>query len=305
MKGIIGSIALTVLTMHSAVACDVCGSSSGNQGLGLLPQSAKHFAGIQYQHMAYNSVHEYLSEHKASTQSQERYTTLQVWGRYQINERWQIFGFVPYRHNTTTVANATTTGVGDMSLLANYTFIQTSDTSGRAVSHRLQGGTGIKAPTGRHQGVSELERAGIPNMQPGTGAWDIPVNANYTIRYKNTGINIDASYNMTTPNKSNYKFGNKLNSQLTWFYSWQAGNISVLPQAICRYEYSLHDYDNYDRKWLNEQTGGTILSAGVGVQAYYNKLGLHAAFTKPIAQNYSRGMVTAVSRLDVGMMFLF
>lgn len=306
MKYIIGCV-LLIFSSTTVVACDVCGASSGNQNLGLLPQMYRHFAGIQYQHNSFSSTHVPLSDNKPIENSNEYYQNIQVWGRYCIGKRWQLFAFLPYRYNTSTYSGFSTPskGMGDATLLVNYTMFKTSDSSTSAVRQRLQGGLGIKAPTGANKGVSQLEKEGLPNMQPGTGAWDIPVNINYTIKYNNTGVNLDGSFNITTANRDDYKYGNRLNTQLMAFYWLQKNRLSVLPQIGGRLEYALHDYDNYTKKWLNEQTGGHIASAVVGIQAYYGNIGIQLQYSKPFNQYYGGGNIKSVQRMDIGVMFLF
>lgn len=306
MKHII-SLTLVLLCSNAATACDVCGTSSGSQGLGLLPQMYRHFAGLQYQYKTYNSVHPALSDTRPDTHSDEYYQTVQAWGRVCIGKKWQLFAFVPYRYNTYVSENIQTNngGLGDISLLASYALIQTLDRSTSALQHRLQAGVGIKAPTGKYTGITERELASLPNIQPGTGAWDIPMNINYTLRYKKAGFNTDVMYTLTTPNTDRYKYGNRLNTQLTGFYWLQAGEISILPQILIRNEYALHDYDNYDKNWLNEQTGGNIFSTGCGVQVYYRSWGLQLTYTKAVWQEYAGGYVNYKQGLDAGLMFLF
>lgn len=294
-------------TWHAVNACDVCGGAGVNQSLGLLPQSNRHFIGVQYQQNQFSSVLHPLSEYKSDICSDEYYNTVQLWGRAYIGKRLQLFGFIPYRINTRMQDNISSNiqGIGDITLLVNYTLLQTSDSLCSDWKHRLQGGGGVTAPTGMYQGVSELDKTGLPNMQPGTGAWNIPVNANYTIKHKKAGANVDLSYNITTPNKENYKYGNRLNSQLTGFYWLQAGSISILPQVGVRYEKSWHDYDNYQKGWRNEQTGGYIFSALVGAQLYYKKFGIQLSWSKPVMQDYGGGDITAIQRFDTGLLLMF
>ncbi len=298
---------MLIFSCTTVDACDVCGASSGNQNLGLLPQMYHHFAGIQYQYNRFSSTHVPLSDNQPLEYSDEFYQNIQVWGRYCIGKKWQFFAFLPYRYNRSTYTgySAPAKGMGDATLLMNYTFFQTSDSSTSAIQQRLQGGAGIKAPTGAYQGITQLEQQGLPNMQPGTGTWDIPVNLNYTLRYNNTGVNLDGSYNITTANRNNYKYGNRLNVQLTAFYWLQRNTLSILPQLGARYEYALHDYDNYRRKWLNEQTGGYIASAIAGVQAYYSNIALQLQYSRPLMQHYGGGNIEARQRVDIGLMFLF
>lgn len=306
MKHII-SLVLVLICSMPVYACDVCGTSTGNQGLGLLPQMYQHFVGIQYQHKTYSSVHPALSDRRPDTHSDEHYRTVQAWGRFCIGKKWQAFAFVPYRSNTFSSNNthATVQGIGDISVLVNYTLLQSNDSTTTPFKHRLQGGAGLKMPTAKYTGVTERELSGLPNIQAGTGAWDIPLNANYTLRYSNIGLNVDVMYNITTANKDNYKYGERFTSQLSFFYWAQAGKVAILPQLSLRNEYALHDYDNYGRKWLNDQTGGYILSAQAGVQIYFKSIGWQVQYAIPFQQQYGGGNVTAKSSFDTGLMFLF
>lgn len=298
---------LFVISATATYACDVCGASTGGQSLGLLPQYSKHFIGVQHQHRYYSSVHTPLSDTKPVAYSDEYYNTTQLWGRYTVGSRVQLFAFVPYQYNTRYLSGTTTqmSGVGDITLLANVNIIRTADTADAILKHMLQAGVGIKMATGSYKGVSQLEREGLPNMQPGSGSWDVPVNVNYTVRYNKLGANLDAAYTITTANNDNYKYGNRLNTQLAAFYAVNAGSVVLMPQLGMRYEYALHDYDNYDRKWLNEQTGGSITYAMAGVQVYYGSVGVQATYYKPVAQQYADGNVTINGRVDAGFVYLF
>lgn len=299
-------VALFICAAQSARACDVCGCSASNQSLGILPQFYRHFIGVQYQYRSFSSAHPSIFEGRPDERSEEQYNTLQLWGRYYVGKRVQLFGFVPYNNNIRNAdgARTVTSGIGDVSLLANVLLIK-ADSADDNWQHTLLAGGGIKLPTGAYNGITALDRQGLPNMQAGTGSFDFAVNANYTTRYKQSGFNVDASYTLTTPNKERYKYGNRLGLGTLGFYWWQLKSWSVLPQAGVRYEYTLHDYDNYDRKWLNEQTGGHMLFASIGTQVYYKRFGCQFVYHIPVSQRYSNGYVTAKQRLETGIFLLF
>lgn len=298
-------IMLLLATVYTSKACDVCGASSSSQGFGLLPQMTRHFAGLQYQSRSFNSTQEALSETAPATYSKELYQTIQAWGRYSVREDLQLFAFVPYQINQRTSANTTTEnrGIGDISVLASYVAVNSADSS--SIKHRLQIGGGVKAPTGKHVGVTELEKQGLPNMQPGTGSWDFLLNTNYTARVENVGINIDANYTITTLTSDRYKYGNRLATQLSAFYSYTTGSIVLMPNVGLRYDYTLHDYENYDKKWLNTGTGGYISYLTAGVQAYYQNVGIQLSYSKPIVQDFANGNVNAQSNITAGALIVF
>lgn len=289
---------------HPSKGCDVCGCSASNQYLGILPEYNYNFISLQYEYNGFTSSHPSLYEGRPYENAKDYYHTLQLWGRYNIGKRYQVFAFVPYHSNAEKADsnNSSNSGIGDVSVLVNRVFIKT-DTG--KWQHQLLAGGGIKAPTGKYTGISTLDKLGLPNMQPGTGSWDFILNANYTVRRGKSGANIDAAYTFTTPNGDNFKYGNRLNVGALAFHSMQAKSFSIVPQAGLRYEYALHDYDNYSKKWLNEQSGGYILYAAAGVQAYYKKLGLRVTYQLPVSQDYSGGYVTAKQKFETGVFLLF
>ncbi len=232
--------------------------------------------------------------------------TIQLWGRYYVGSRVQLFGFVPYHLNAGSDAGTAikTNGIGDASLLANVVIVK-DDSNCKVWHHTLLAGGGVKMPTGKYTGITTLDEEGLPNVQAGTGSWDFIVNANYTVRRQKVGANVDVSYTMTTANTADYKYGNRLNSGLLAFYWWQKNKLSLLPQGGVRFEYSLHDYDNYKNKWLNESSGGTIVFGTVGAQSFYGRYGAKVMYSIPLAQNYAANNVTVNPRLETSVFFLF
>lgn len=303
MKQILCCIILLSGSM-AAKACDVCGASSGNQSLGILPQFYRNFAALQYQHRSFSSLHEPHESGTGRQVSAEQYQTVQAWGRYGISNRVQLFAFVPYHINTqrTEGASATTTGIGDISVLAMVKLLNKNE---KATKHLLFAGGGVKAPTGAYTGVTMRDRDGLPNIQPGTGSWDFMANANYTCSFGSIGINGEAAYTFTTPNSDDYKYGERLSTAATAFYTVNTGNFTLMPAAGMKYEYTLHDYDNYTRKWLNDQTGGYMVYSTLAMQAYYKRMGLQLNMDLPLAQHYAGGNVSARYRASAGLLFMF
>lgn len=291
------------LACTSATACDVCGGGAGAQGLGILPQLYNNFAGLQYQHRNFSSIHPSLNGETPGAASKDYYNTLQLWGRCKLAERVSLFAFVPYQVNKQVVGGSATIqqGLGDMSLLGSVAILK------KATETRKQvwlAGAGVKLPTGRSS-ANALQGSGLPETMPGTGTVDVLANTNYTHGFGAMGLNLDASYIFTTPNAASYKYGNRLGVAGRVFYTAQKEKWVIVPQAGIKYEYSLHDYDNYKRKWLNTQTGGSIVSATVGMQLYYSKVGLQLNYYYPIAQQYAAGFVKARQQADAGVLLLF
>lgn len=303
MKKKIALLLAVVFAGYASNACDVCGCGSGGQYFGLLPVANRSFAGVQYQYYRFNTQHPSLFGNSRIERSTNTYSTVQAWGRYTMGKRVQFFAFVPYRYNlqqTDTGAYAEK-GIGDITVIADVVVL--NDKLGR-FTHQLLAGGGVKLPTGKYIGVTDMDRMGLPNMQPGTGSTDFVVNANYTVRRLAAGLNMDAIYSLTTSNSDQLKYGNRLGVGVVAFRFVDMGRVSLLPQAGARYEYALHDYDNYSRRWLNEQSGGYMTFATLGLQAYLNRVGLRAMYSHPVAQRYSVGYVQAKARMDLSLFLL-
>ncbi|HTM66008.1 MAG TPA: hypothetical protein VL093_06800 [Flavipsychrobacter sp.] len=302
-------ITLCMLLLCAAAysrACTVCGCSASNQYLGILPQYNKHFIGLQYQFRNFESHHVPGEADETNSVSNEYYNTVQLWGRFNVGKHLQLFAFLPYVSNLKKEDGVATTisGLGDATVLVNYRILGSKESSSDW-KQNLQAGGGVKLPTGAYDVNSIQYTEGLPNMQPGTNSWDFIANANYTLRHKQTGINIDASYTMTTPNSIQYKYGNRFSAGALGFYWLQKKSWSILPQAGLRFDVAGTDYDNYSYRWENDMSGGEQLYASAGVQAYYKRVGVQLMGHLPLMQHYASGLVKAGFKTEAGVYFLF
>jgi hypothetical protein len=306
MKKLIPFLTLTVLFFSNVNACTICGCSASNQYLGILPQSKTSFVGIQYQFRAFNSTHIPEAGETIAKTSVENYHSIQLWGRYNVSERIQLFAFVPYITNERLESGgkSSVSGLGDATILINYRVLGANCT-GKKWKHNLLAGGGVKLPTGKYDSYSIKYNEGLPNMQPGTSSYDFVVNTNYTLQHNNTGLNTDLSYMITTSNADKYKFGNRLNAGLNAFYTIQIKQFKLIPLLCARFEIAGCDYDNYSLGVKNDMSGGNQLYASVGIQAYYKKIGVQTMLLKPAMQHYAGGMVSNKYKAEVGIYFLF
>lgn len=296
---------LAVLLCSKAYACDVCGGSQGNY-LGILPRYNSHFVGLSFQYQQFTSTHPLMAGEKEPVTSQNYVRSVTAWGRFYPLKRLQVFAFVPYTYNSAVEPTQTVVmdGMGDVRLMANYMLLNTADSSESRVKHTLLAGGGIKAPTGRND-VTNTEGIILSNMQPGTGSWDYTANVNYTLRIGKAGVNTDVSYKLGSPNKRDYRYGNKLNAGLTGFYWYDKGKVSLLPQAGLRYEHSDVDYSSYLYRIRNTYSGGDQVYATAGAGLYLGKFAITATGSIPVWQHYAGGLVQAKPRLETQVQFLF
>ncbi len=295
------TIACTIMP-RVIFACSVCGGSANSQNLGILPQFNKHFVGLQYVFKSYSSVEE--TNHGSKIRSTDQYQSLQLWGRYTLSNRVQLFAFIPYSYNRSNHEGVPVviSGIGDASILANYRLIR-ADNCNPVWKQNLQLGGGIKLPTGSY--VPSAGNEGLPNMQPGTGSLDLIANINYSLQYRKTGFNIDASYTLNTPNRVSYKFGDRITLGMLAYHVITAKKYSLLPLAGIKIERYSADFDSYQKRWRNDMTGGEILYGTIGFQAFYNRIGLNVNGALPLKQSYPDNSVSAGYKIETGIQFLF
>lgn len=294
--------ALLTGAMAGVNACDICGCSSGGSYFGILPRFGKHFAGVRYQYRAFSSAHPAINGEQPAS-SREWYQTGEIWGRYVPHPRIQIFGFLPYHHfeRQEDRSQSTVNAMGDAGLVANLIVLNTGDSLYNSWKQALQIGGGVKMPTGRHLIVQE----GLllnPNMQPGTGTWDFPLNAIYTIRRNRVGMNAELQYRINGTNKNRYRFGNKTIASAQVFYWQNLKRFSLLPQGGLSFESAGADRKN---GIVQDYTGGEAVYATAGINMYYKRLALGMNVNQPVYQHLGDRNVQAFTAASAALTFLF
>lgn len=298
-------LAAGALYTGSAIACNTCGCPAGNPYMGLLPQTNNSFAGLKYSYRGFSSIHPDDGGADLPGTSYEYYNTVQLWGRYAVSKRLQVYAIVPYVSNSRRqdgTESSTATGPGDVTALISYRAVTTEKAGWK---HNLIVGAGAKAPTGAYDHDAFTDEEGLPNMQPGTHAWDVIAHVNYTLQKKKTGLNADVSYTYAMPNHDSYKFGNRTSAGLLGFYQLEKGKLAILPQVGVRFDHATKDYENFSAAEIDEDSGGWQLFASQGVQAYYKHFGAHVTCYEPLAQYFASGLVTTRVKAEAGIMVLF
>lgn len=297
---------LVVLFSWSTVdACDVCGCSSSGNSLGILPQFNKHFIGLVTQFQEFQSTHAKGVGEQPATLAKDKFSSFTAWARLYPHPKFQVFAFVPFHYNQVEEQGQKTTlqGLGDIKLLVNYMLLQ-PEVSNNQWRHSLLVGGGVKLPTGKYN-IAREDGLIVSNMQPGTGSWDFIVNANYTVRYHNIGLNSDMMAQINTVNNRDYLYGNKLNAGLSLFYWQEVKQVTLLPQIGVRTQYSSQDWSSYSYRIVNEFSGGYQVYTTLGLSAYYKHIGISTIGYFPTAENYAHGLVKAKPRLECQIQFLF
>lgn len=290
-------ILLLVIPVYTLRACDVCGCSVNASYMGILPQFQKHFVGVRYMTNNFRSQHipsQFVFE---GGQSEELFQRAEIWGRYYVTPKIQVFGFLPYSINRKTENRITSQfhGLADASVMVNYIFLNTGDSGRFSVRNTIMAGGGLKLPTGR------FNKDELPNMQTGTGSWDYMLNLIYTLRYKKTGVNVDLNGRINNSNGT-YTFGNRLTSGARFFYWHKYKMVSFLPQIG-----GLAEFAQKDTKEgvLQKYSGGHGFYGIAGADIYFRTFSAGFSLTLPVKENLNERLVATRQRLSFQLIYLF
>jgi hypothetical protein len=283
-------------------ACDVCGCSLGGSYYGILPQFNKNFVGIRWSQAKFYAHMNHDSEYLGEEYSNDTYNKVELWGRFYINKRIQLFAFVPYSFNNMdgTEQKVKTNGLSDITVVANYLVLNTGEDSTRTFKHTWMAGGGIKLPTGS----DDLEDQGNlvnPNFQLGTGSTDFIISTVYTVRYKKVGLNTETGYKINTRNSNDYLFGNQFHASSQFFYWQNIKGFSLLPNAGVYYESAQkHKSGNV----IQPNTGGSALLLTTGLETYIKRFTIGANYKYPLSQNYNSDEISSIESKQRWMMSL-
>lgn len=285
----------SVLVMN---ACEICGCGVGNYYIGLLPQFNHRFLGIRYH---FNSFHTTLSDDPTQF-SKDFYQTVELWGGWNIGNRFQLLAFVPYNfnHQFSDEGTSNRNGLGDVALLLNYKVVALAN---KNLSQQLWIGGGVKLPTGAFTiDADDPDVAAIANGQVGSGSTDFFLNAMYNIRIGKFGVTTSANYKMNTGNKEDFKFGNKLAASSFAYVAFTAGNVIISPNAGLLYE---HTEASDLQSAKVPLTGGHILNGSVGAEISFKNMAVGFNVQLPVAQNFAENQTKEKVKGMVHVSFAF
>lgn len=291
------SCACFVLCTLNIYACDVCGSAVNAGYFGILPQFGNHFIGVRYLQSSFSSQELPSLFPVKHAQYSESFHRAEVYGRYFLGRRIMLFGFLPYQYNTQVKASGTlvSAGLSDITLQANYLFVNTGDSGRLNWRNTLSAGAGLKLPTGRYSSDKAA------SQQTGTGTLDYLLNLIYTTRYKKAGVNIDASMRLNTAGDS-YRYGNRYAAGARFFYWHNYRKLSLLPQAGIMAEHAQKDLREHV---IQRYTGGQGLYALAGADVYYGRCSFGFSYTRPLSETMNEDYSRTRHRVTVQALYLF
>lgn len=291
-------LVILLAVSNYAMACDICGCANMSSTLGTMPQFQRDFIGLRWNHSSFSSSA--FTEYTTT----DYFNQYELFGGYYVHKRVQLMGVIPYVDNKSSNDEEITTkgGIGDISLLVNYTAFNNLD-SVKKITHKLIVGGGVNLPTGKYTPEEELNNNSPSNFQTGTGSVDYIFNTVYTVRHKKWGFITQGSYIINTINSSDYNFGNQLSVSGNLFYQIEKKGKIYLPSIGLQYEKLGRDINS--RNYYQYGTGGTGVYLNAGFQVHLSKISMGIRYATPIEQNYAKGKVSASDRLSLNISYLF
>lgn len=291
-----------LLASNNSSACDACGCNLGASYFGISPTVSQHFIGYRLSSSRYHGeIHE-IHDHDGTIEehhetSDDSYFRSELIGRWMVSPRIQFGYFIPYQINVRDGHDHRTTlsGFGDPSLIGYVRPIQEDPNSN--LKQALLVGIGVKIPIGDYQADTDGELV-HPNAQIGTGSFDWIMSANYTIHFKQFGLNTEQSLKLNGKNSLGYQYGNQVTSTAMLFYRIQSGSLAMLPIGGVLFEKA---GQHFDQQVVNENSGGQATYLNLGAQVFLNTWGLNVHFQTPLIQNLNTedgGSITAKNRFS-------
>ncbi len=304
-------LGLFLLFQGAAFACDVCNIFEGirpydfNHRLGFWQRSRLHQGTLEP--FQTRDLSKHLEEEESvfiDDEYREVYSSFELRGNYQINQRWSVFGLLPVVQRERTInqtLQGRSTGIGDPILMLRYAPLISKKTDKNSnFRHRLIGAFGLKFPLGETQKQFEGEVMDH-DLQAGTGSYDFLAQLEYMAKYKRFGVLINGFARRNTTNLSGYLHGHVVSASWQHFFILGDEERSFLP-FIGIYAEQL-TVDQEDGAVLNN-TGGRYLFANLGMEFLIKNVSIQATWQHIIEQEQDGVQIPVLSQVQFGLSYM-
>jgi hypothetical protein len=195
-------------------------------------------------------------------------------------------------------------GVADATLLVQYLILELNDTTKRSICRQLfYVSAGLKLPTGKYEPNNNGTVLSYAQMQLGTNSIDFPLGLNYTLNYKQYGLNAELNYRIQTKSNASFKFGNRLNASAKFI--WQQSlnkNWSLMPNLGLQYEHLEVNQDNDAEVYFS---GGYCFSGQIGIDVHFKKMLVGVSVQPVIFQNFAHDTSRSGIRSTIHGIYFF
>ncbi|MCB9235990.1 MAG: hypothetical protein H6581_30365 [Bacteroidia bacterium] len=275
---ILALLALLTFTGFQTRACDICSFY-----FGLNPNYNLNQIGLRYRYRSISGSH----DHGGGIQhtSREVFQGIDLMGRYCPSPKVRLWGLLPLNRNQSNDSQSEPVvyqGLGDLILGGDFQLFQILATDSGKATHRLFWRGGSSLPTGSFR---QLDQWGSLDhtLQPGTGAFGLFTGANYLVGIGKFGLNALVTGRYFTPNAHHFRFGERLNLDLTLRYviNSESGGQVFYPLVGLFSEWAAPDH----LLGFEYPGSGGIYAAGkAGFELYLGKFSLTGTAQIPFAQ---------------------
>lgn len=304
MRALIFTLWLTAWVVP-AIGCDICGCSAIDARLGVLPDYRQNTFSIGLNHRRFSSSHPALFSWELPTVSNEAFTRLEWSARVFINRSWLVMASVPMNAHRQVELNAERSlmGLGDAVIGAGRLF---NFELGNQKQHlgQIMLSASVKLPTGVHDAKVNGDDFVIPNLQPGSGSWDLLVNVNYMQRLDAWGFQSQLALRYNGVNPAGYRFGNRRAAAFKAFRFIDVGERKLLPGVEIAVGSASPDLLSDPHGQLNELSGGRSVMVSSGIDFFTNRWGVSTSVALPVYQRMAGGHLTSKGSGSLVLIYL-
>jgi len=290
---------LFIITLVSAEAQTCCSAGApvaSNFGL-KTSTKYKHSLSLAYRHIGINRLVDNNETLVNDPRTREN-NILSLGANYTFSEKFALGVLLPLvAQNRTTISESQSAfGIGDLSLVAQLKIWSKND-------WLLQYTPALKMPTGTESIRSERNIFLSPDMQSGTGSWDV---INQLILVKNRIFNsafsakTNVSFRLNGTNSNfasdngvggrSFKFGNELNWRTTISREFLAGQWFIIPDLEWQYRWA---DSNSEQNAPANNSGGNWVNQILGIYFTRDNIISYRTFIKfPLYQNLEGVQIT-------------
>ena len=301
IKRIFVLFSFTITCISTAFACDGCGCSASDLGVGLMTDYRRNFIRLSYFDSRFSSNHEH-GLHNSS----DIFMRMSFSFRFSFRKlpKLKLIGEIPYGLNfrNTNSIKTSIKGIADSKFLINYTLLNNKAINSHT-SFYLEAGSGLSLPTGKYNSDLILAENLPENFNIGNGSLGYILQMNAVLSHKQSGLLINSNYQWNSNTKKGYHFGNQFSSQLSGFREFPIGKLTLIPNLGLMYEHiSSNAYKNGNTV---PETGAEGLFISSAMNFKTNKYLTGLSYSLPIAQHYSGGTIDAGRKLAVHFSYFF
>lgn len=287
-----------ILGLSEIRACDACGCALNSNGIGLLSSYKNNFLSFRWQSNRFHSV----PGHTVSIRDQMH--TLEFSGRINLSGKFKILFQQPFKINSriSQGQTASLSGFSDATIMGSYTLLSRENES---LNSRffLEGGMGIKTPTGVYRG--EITQENLPeNFNTGNGSWGTALQVNMVYTRGKSGLALGGQYLHLGQTDSGYRFGHQWSGQGFVFYEHVATNrFKWIPSLGIHGEWIRTDV--FDGGVSAPGTGGKGIFLTSAFQVKWDQWFGGITFSQPLSHRYGGGEMIPGSRIALQWTYLF